>query len=80
MNNTIGLAISNPDFSFEIKKLKNINEYLLLTTKNEEIIVYKEESHNNTFNKKYVLLTHPQKRKSVFELFILNGVNNSLVF
>jgi hypothetical protein len=77
MNNTIGLTIPNPDLTFEIKKLKNIDKYLLMITKREEIIVYKEE--NNTFNKKYVLLTHPQKRKGVSDIFILSGVNNLLV-
>jgi hypothetical protein len=77
MNNTIGLTIPNPDFTFEIKKLKNIDKYLLMITKREEIIVYKEES--NTFNQKYVLLTHPQKRKSINDVFILDGVNSLLV-
>jgi hypothetical protein len=77
MNNTIGLTISNPDINFEIKKLKNIDKYLLITTKNEEIIVYKEE--HNIFNKKYVLLTHPQKRKEIFDIFLIHGLNNFLV-
>jgi hypothetical protein len=77
MNNTIGFFISNGDFSFEVKKVKIIDEYLLIITKKEEIIIYKHDSIR--FEKKFILFTNLQKRREIFDVFIMNNNEQDLL-
>ena len=77
MNNTIGFFISNADYSFEIKKLKIINEYMLIVTKKDEIIIYKHDSIK--FEKKFILFTNPQIRREIYDVFIMNNNEQDLL-
>ena len=72
MNNSLGIYIPNSDYSFECSSVKCIDDYLFVITKSNEIITYyKEEDPSKGINlkKKYILLTHPQNREEIFDIF-----------
>lgn len=77
MKESLGIYISNSNFCFSIKKLITFNNYIVLITIKNEIIVYKNE--NNKFNKKYILLSKIQDRKNIFDIVLVKGQENILV-
>ena len=82
MNNSLGLYIPNSDYSFECSYCKCIDEFMFIITKGNEIITYKSKedlSKGINLKKKYILLTHPQTRENIFDIFIMNKSPTLLV-
>lgn len=82
--NSIGLYIPNYDYTFQAKKVKAIQNFIFVTTKQNEIIVYKkDEDTNNNISKlicKFILLTHSQIRSNIVDIFIIKNFPSLLVF
>ena len=79
----LGLTLLNPDLDFSVKSIKLREDYLFIITKNNEILVYlkNEDTINKVsfYKKKFLVLTHPQIRPEIFEIFIMNSANKILV-
>ena len=75
----IGFTIPNNNYSFKLKKLKLIEDYLFIITELNEILVYKKEKNKIFYKKKYIFLTSKQKRENIFDLFIMNNNNEKIL-
>ena len=75
----IGFTIPNSNYSFKLKKLKLIDDYLFIITELNEVLVYKKENNKTFYKKKYIFLTSKQKRENIFDLFIMNNNNEKIL-
>ena len=75
----IGFTIPNSNYSFKLKKLKLIDDYLFIITELNEVLVYKKENNKTFYKKKYIFLTSKQKRENIFDLFIMNNNNENIL-
>jgi hypothetical protein len=83
MNNSLGLYIPNSDYSFQCKKVKPVDDWLFVITKDNEIITYKREDDRvikiSDLKKKFILFTHIQNREEIFDIFVMKMSESLLV-
>ena len=75
----IGMTILNSDMKFNIKRLKAIDNYLLVITDTNEVIAFSkhDDTTNNIsyFRKRYIVLNSIQNREEIIDMFGLDGAN-----
>ena len=76
MNTTIGLFIPNSDFQFNAKIVKSISKYVFIISQQNEILVFEKQEDilnvSYVLEKKFILFTHPQIRRDIIDIFIVN--------
>lgn len=77
MKDSIGLYIPNSDYKFQVKKLKAIENHIAVITKEDEVIVYKQTAEK--LQKKFILITKPQERKKIVDIFLVLNPETILV-
>ena len=81
MNNEcqLGLTILNSDMKFVTKRIKIIEDYLLVITDTNEVIAFSkhDDTTNNIsyFRKRYVILNSIQNREEIIDMFGLDSTN-----
>ena len=76
-NNSFGLLIANSNFKFKVQWIKNIEDYIFINSKNEELIIFKKQG--DSLIKKYILLTNGQVRDRILDVFIVKMIPNLIV-
>jgi len=76
MNNQISLGfyIPNSDYTFQVEKIICREDFMFIITKENEVIVYQkklESSGQYVFVRRFLLLTHPQVRKGILDIFLI---------
>ena len=81
MNNEcqLGLTILNSDMKFVTKRIKIIEDYLLVITDTNEVIDFSkhDDTTNNIsyFRKRYIILNSIQNREEIIDMFGLDSTN-----
>ena len=75
--NYLSLCVHNTDYEFQARLVKSVENYVFVITEKEEVIVYKRIGDVNNYcsnlEKQYILLTHPQERTPIFDVFIIDN-------
>lgn len=75
-NHKLGFIIPNSDFDLNTSRIIVRYDYLFVITTDNEILVF--EMINNEYRKKFMLLTHPQEREEILDIFVLDKASTIL--
>lgn len=77
MNNSniqLGFYIPNSDYTFQAEKIICREDFMFIITKENEVIVYQKKQETSgqfVFSRRFLLLTHPQVRQGILDIFLI---------